>query len=254
MTTQNGADAVTGNLAAEPERPQSPDQRTDLFLEDLNVGQVFGSVTYQTGVAEIKQFAGEFDPQPFHLDEEEAARSLFGGLAASGWHTAAITMRLLVREPADCRRHCGSRNGRTPLAKAGAAGRHTSPRKRGAGGPSLYVASRSRPGQSSNGHVEPARRNRASPRRQPLRSTAAEGRWPRFLNSASPHPSLGRTAKGSERAGEFIGPDRVAAPIRIDGPSRCCRRNGRLSACTRTATGKTSGRLRVRRARAFSFR
>lgn len=96
MTTQNGADAVNGNLAAEPKRPQRPDQRTDLFLEDLNVGQVFGSVTYQIGVAEIKQFAGEFDPQPFHLDEEEAARSLFGGLAASGWHTAAITMRLLV--------------------------------------------------------------------------------------------------------------------------------------------------------------
>jgi hypothetical protein len=48
-------------------------------------------------------------------------------------------------------------------------------------------------------------------------------RRPRFLNSASPHPSFRRTTNGSERAGEFIGPDRVAAPIRIDGPSRRCR-------------------------------
>jgi acyl dehydratase len=44
----------------------------------------------------IKAFAAEFDPQPFHLDEAAAAASLFGGLAASGWHTAALTMRLLV--------------------------------------------------------------------------------------------------------------------------------------------------------------
>jgi hypothetical protein len=48
-------------------------------------------------------------------------------------------------------------------------------------------------------------------------------RWPRFLNSASPHPSFRRTAAGSKRAGEFIGPDRVVAPIGIDGPSRRCR-------------------------------
>jgi acyl dehydratase len=96
MTTQDCADAVTGDLAAEPKRPQRPAQRTDIFLEDLSAGQIFGSATYQIGVAEIKRFAGEFDPQPFHLDEAEAARSLFSGLAASGWHTAAITMRLLV--------------------------------------------------------------------------------------------------------------------------------------------------------------
>jgi hypothetical protein len=47
--------------------------------------------------------------------------------------------------------------------------------------------------------------------------------WPRFLDSESPHPSFRRAAKGSERAGEFIAPDRVAAPIRIDGPTRRCR-------------------------------
>jgi len=48
------------------------------------------------GAAAIKAFAGQFDPQPFHLDEDAARCSLFGGLAASGWHTAALTMRLLV--------------------------------------------------------------------------------------------------------------------------------------------------------------
>ncbi len=67
-----------------------------LYLEDLSVGAVFRSATRRVGTEDIKRFAGEFDPQPFHLDEADAARSFFGGLAASGWHTAAITMRLLV--------------------------------------------------------------------------------------------------------------------------------------------------------------
>lgn len=67
-----------------------------LYLEDIEVGQTFvtGSTTVTT--EDIKAFAGQFDPQPFHLDEAAAADSLFGGLAASGWHTAALTMRLLV--------------------------------------------------------------------------------------------------------------------------------------------------------------
>uniref|UniRef100_UPI000182A43E MaoC-like dehydratase n=1 Tax=Rhodospirillum rubrum (strain ATCC 11170 / ATH 1.1.1 / DSM 467 / LMG 4362 / NCIMB 8255 / S1) TaxID=269796 RepID=UPI000182A43E len=67
-----------------------------LFLEDLAVGDRFDSARHRVEAAAIKAFAGEFDPQPFHLDEEAARHSLFGGLAASGWHTAAITMRLLV--------------------------------------------------------------------------------------------------------------------------------------------------------------
>lgn len=67
-----------------------------LWLEDLHVGQTFvsGPVTITTD--EIKAFARQYDPQPFHLDEEAAKASLFGGLAASGWHTAALTMKLLV--------------------------------------------------------------------------------------------------------------------------------------------------------------
>ena len=66
------------------------------FYEDLHVGQKFRSGTTEITVERIKAFAAEFDPQPFHLDEEAAKGSLFGGLAASGWHTAAVVMRLLV--------------------------------------------------------------------------------------------------------------------------------------------------------------
>jgi acyl dehydratase len=67
-----------------------------LYLEDLYVGQRFTSDTYQMDEARIKAFAAEFDPQPFHLDQAAAQGTLFGGLAASGWHTAAVAMRLLV--------------------------------------------------------------------------------------------------------------------------------------------------------------
>lgn len=67
-----------------------------LYLEDLQPGQRFTSNTHTLDAAQIKAFAEQFDPQPFHLDEAAAQSSLFGGLAASGWHTAAITMRLQV--------------------------------------------------------------------------------------------------------------------------------------------------------------
>ena len=67
-----------------------------LYLDDLKVGQRFASRTYSVGEEQIKAFAREFDPQPFHLDNETAKDTLFSGLAASGWPTAAITMRLLV--------------------------------------------------------------------------------------------------------------------------------------------------------------
>lgn len=67
-----------------------------LYLEDLHVGQRFVSGTHRMDEARIKAFAREFDPQPFHLNETAAKASIFGGLAASGWHTAAVAMRLLV--------------------------------------------------------------------------------------------------------------------------------------------------------------
>lgn len=69
---------------------------THLYLEDIVVGQQFTSASHQITAEEIKRFAQQFDPQPFHLDEVAAQGTFFGGLAASGWHTAAITMRLLV--------------------------------------------------------------------------------------------------------------------------------------------------------------
>jgi acyl dehydratase len=66
------------------------------YLEDFAVGQTFGSGRLRVGADRIKSFAAEFDPQPFHLDEHTARDTIFHGLAASGWHTAALTMRLLV--------------------------------------------------------------------------------------------------------------------------------------------------------------
>jgi acyl dehydratase len=69
---------------------------TGRYLEDFAVGQTFGSGRLRVEKERIKTFAAEFDPQPFHLDEAAARDSIFRGLAASGWHTAALTMRLLV--------------------------------------------------------------------------------------------------------------------------------------------------------------
>jgi len=66
------------------------------YLDDLHVGQRFASAAHAIDEAQIIAFAAQFDPQPFHLADEAARGTLFGGLAASGWHTAAITMRLLV--------------------------------------------------------------------------------------------------------------------------------------------------------------
>lgn len=78
---------------------QTPDRepaQQRLYLDDIQVGQRFRSGSHTLAAADIQAFAAQFDPQPFHLDPGAAAQSLFGGLAASGWHTAAITMRLLV--------------------------------------------------------------------------------------------------------------------------------------------------------------
>ena len=69
---------------------------TKFYLEDLHAGQTFVSGSHELDEQQIKAFASAFDPQPFHLDHEAAKGTLFGGLAASGWHTAAITMRLNV--------------------------------------------------------------------------------------------------------------------------------------------------------------
>ena len=72
------------------------DQSSERYLEDFSVGQTFGSGRLHVDGERALAFAAEFDPQPFHLDEAAARRSIFGGLTVSGWYTAAATMRLLV--------------------------------------------------------------------------------------------------------------------------------------------------------------
>ena len=67
-----------------------------IAFEDFSPGQVFQLGTYEMTAAEIMDFAGQFDPQPFHIDPEAARESAFGGLIASGWHTASVFMRLYV--------------------------------------------------------------------------------------------------------------------------------------------------------------
>jgi acyl dehydratase len=68
----------------------------DLYLDDLHVGQRFSAGPVSVSAADIKRFAAEFDPQPFHLDAAAAEKTLFRGLVASGWHTMALTMRMLT--------------------------------------------------------------------------------------------------------------------------------------------------------------
>ncbi|HEY9712519.1 MAG TPA: MaoC family dehydratase [Chroococcales cyanobacterium] len=83
------------NLTMEQHK-EIEDEKQLLGLEDLQVGRRFISESYHLDADQISEFAARFDPQPFHLDDDLARASLFNGLAASGWHTAAITMRLLV--------------------------------------------------------------------------------------------------------------------------------------------------------------
>lgn len=74
-----------------------------LYLDDLLVGQSFHSGEYHVGQNEILDFAKQYDPQPFHLDDAAARNTFFQGLAASGWLTAAITMRLITQSvPLGC--------------------------------------------------------------------------------------------------------------------------------------------------------
>jgi len=92
LDSTGGVKPAYGSAPAKTEKPP----KGALYLEDLHVGQKFTSGTYRMDENRIKAFAAEFDPQPFHLDDAAARQSVFRGLAASGWHTAAATMRLLV--------------------------------------------------------------------------------------------------------------------------------------------------------------
>lgn len=78
--------------------PESVPPRRELYLDDLEVGQRFMTGTYRVTAEEVERFAAAYDPQPFHLDPKAAQASPFQGLVLSGWHTAAITMRLFVQQ------------------------------------------------------------------------------------------------------------------------------------------------------------
>ena len=89
-------DARVERRAAPGRRLESVPVGPGLYLEDLAVGQRFVSDSLELDAEAIRDFAVRFDPQPFHLDDEAARATLFGGLAASGWHTASLTMKLMV--------------------------------------------------------------------------------------------------------------------------------------------------------------
>lgn len=91
---RTGSVKQTYGSACAPSKVTNSDK--GLYLEDLQVGQRFSTGTYHMDADRMKAFAAEFDPQPFHLNEAAARNSVFRGLAASGWHTAAATMRLIV--------------------------------------------------------------------------------------------------------------------------------------------------------------
>jgi acyl dehydratase len=106
LTRRRHPGAAAGSVSAAPKRERKPivslwedpaasatDARADLFFEDRQVGEMIDLGTHTFEKDEIIAFAREFDPQPFHLDETAAKASLFGGLCASGWHTAAYAIR-----------------------------------------------------------------------------------------------------------------------------------------------------------------
>lgn len=86
-------------MSAESSAPK-PVKPDGLWLDDLAEGMTFRSGTYEVTEAELVDFASRYDPQLFHVDAGQAQGTFFDGLAASGWHTAAITMRLLVESRA----------------------------------------------------------------------------------------------------------------------------------------------------------
>ena len=77
-------------------RKAYPGELTLRYYEDLEVGTIERFGRYEVTLAEVLEFAGKYDPQPFHLSDEAAAKTHFGRISASGWHTCAMTMRMVV--------------------------------------------------------------------------------------------------------------------------------------------------------------
>jgi len=101
------------------------------WFEDLSVGMRFESGPVRISEEDIKQFASRFDPQPFHLDDQAARKTMFKGVAASGWHTAAIAMRLAVEaRPFGPHPLIGLGVGWSSLGDPCPSGRHAADRRR----------------------------------------------------------------------------------------------------------------------------
>jgi MaoC like domain len=145
---------------------------TTRYLEDFAVGHTFGSGRVRVDKERIKTFAAEFDPQPFHLDEEAARNTIFKGLAASGVHTAVLTTRLLVESELNpAGGIIGARFDELRLAAARAARRRATRRERSPRGKAVKVASQAGAGQVAGDDAEPERPCRAGCRCQSDRAT-----------------------------------------------------------------------------------
>ncbi len=94
--TSDDLQRTADGSSATPSTAPEPIRADGLWLDDLAAGMTFRSDTYEVTAAEVVDFATRYDPQAFHLDDAQARGTFFDGLAASGWHTAAITMRLLA--------------------------------------------------------------------------------------------------------------------------------------------------------------
>src|SRR5262245_27858521 len=108
---------LSSSAVAHP--PRSAGRAGMKFLEDIRVGDKTALGSHTFTAKEIKTFAQAFDPQPFHLDEVAAARSHFGGLVASGWHTGSVCIRLIVLNR--MRTEEAMREGGAPAGRSGQA-------------------------------------------------------------------------------------------------------------------------------------
>ena len=101
------------------------------YFEDIEVGQKASFGRYEVTREEVTAFAGKYDPQPFHLSDEAAAQTHFGRLSASGWHTCAMTMSMVVENLKAHKQAPGvARDRRAALAEAGLSRRHAALRDR----------------------------------------------------------------------------------------------------------------------------
>ena len=148
-----------------------------LYLDDLQVGQRFVSGTHAIDADQIKAFAREFDPQPFHLDEAAAKGTFFGGLAASGWHVAAVTMKLLVTGGAPIAGGIVGAGGEFAWPNATRPGDVLAGDERGHGDHAVPFAPKPRDGDAQKRNAQPEGRSGAGADGQTRRSAPSGERY-----------------------------------------------------------------------------